>query len=89
MHATMINASITAYSTAVGPSSRFKKSVANRANLQMFRYLWKGVIRPANNALVWLHPDPPGNLNPSLPRIERLKMVFDREPKTHARPESG
>jgi hypothetical protein len=31
MHTTMIRASITAYSTAVGPSSLFKKSTIERA----------------------------------------------------------
>src|SRR5262249_18052127 len=33
MQTTMINASMTAYSTAVGPSSRFRKSTANCASL--------------------------------------------------------
>lgn len=33
MQTTMIKASITAYSTAVGPSSRFRNATALRANL--------------------------------------------------------
>src|SRR5437870_2835355 len=35
MHTTTISASITAYSTAVGPSSRLRKSAVNRASLLM------------------------------------------------------
>src|SRR5437763_10897753 len=35
MQTTMIRASMTAYSTAVGPSSRFRNSTANCVNLRM------------------------------------------------------
>src|SRR5207302_746371 len=36
MHTTMIRASMTAYSTAVGPSSRFRKLTTFSANLRMY-----------------------------------------------------
>src|SRR6516162_1457460 len=41
MHTTMIRASMTAYSTAVGPSSRFRKLTTRCANLRIALLLGK------------------------------------------------
>src|SRR5262249_34117063 len=45
MHTTMISASMTAYSTAVGPSSRFRNSTADWVNRRMCLLL--SVARPS------------------------------------------
>src|SRR5690349_2652068 len=56
MQTTMIRASMTAYSTAVGPSSRFKKSTANRVSLRMSHmpFMFKEITRNP--------PVPPGTV---------------------------
>src|SRR5438552_18265972 len=55
MHTTMIRASMTAYSTAVGPSSRFRKLTTRSANLRIARSFQKKkpVSRKTRGLLVW------------------------------------
>src|SRR6516225_4993417 len=53
MHTTIISANITAYSTAVGPSSRFKKSTANCPSFRM-SLLQKKNVKPVQRTPV--HP---------------------------------
>jgi hypothetical protein len=55
MHTTMIKASITAYSTAVGPSSLFKKVTMERARRKVMK----------NTSLTnetWESPNPPARM---------------------------
>src|SRR5215210_3778995 len=57
MHTTMIRASITAYSTAVGPSSFFRNSTNFRV---MVRMVWLGPIRVAGEGKAGGSLRPPG-----------------------------
>src|SRR5262245_20086740 len=53
MHTTMINASMTAYSTAVGPSSAFRKFFTQRPNAFMIFPFGSLAIRHRGAALGW------------------------------------
>src|SRR5258708_12680925 len=57
MQTTMIRASMTAYSTAVGPSSRFRNSTANCVNLRMslIPFAWTQKILQTGDS----QPNPP------------------------------